>query len=123
MGLDTSHDAWHGPYSSFHSWRLALARAAGLSIYHKPWSMGTTLPTWVMPSEDDILYVLMSHSDCDGTINSADCAPLADRLEALIPHIGAPDDWWDPNYHINSTHQFIKGLRLAASLGEDIDFH
>lgn len=123
MGLDTSHDAWHGPYSSFHSWRIALARAAGLSVYEKPLPRGGTRTMWVMPSEDDILFVLMSHSDCDGMISTQDCAPLADRLESLLPRIGAPDDWWDPSYHINSTRQFIKGLRLAASLGEDIDFH
>lgn len=30
MGLDTSHNAWHGAYSAFHRWRKALAKAAGL---------------------------------------------------------------------------------------------
>jgi hypothetical protein len=28
MGLDTSHDCWHGAYSAFMRWRQALARAA-----------------------------------------------------------------------------------------------
>lgn len=30
MGLDTSHDCWHGAYSAFHHWRKELCRAAGL---------------------------------------------------------------------------------------------
>lgn len=30
MGLDTSHDCWHGPYSMFMTWRRYLAKVAGL---------------------------------------------------------------------------------------------
>lgn len=30
MGLDTSHDCWHGAYSAFHRWRQKLAEVAGL---------------------------------------------------------------------------------------------
>ena len=28
MGLDTTHDCWHGPYSMFMRWRTAIAAAA-----------------------------------------------------------------------------------------------
>ena len=30
MGLDTTHDCWHGAYSAFNRWREELCRAAGL---------------------------------------------------------------------------------------------
>lgn len=30
MGLDTTHDCWHGAYSAFMRWRKMLAAAAGL---------------------------------------------------------------------------------------------
>jgi len=30
MGLDTTHDCWHGSYGAFHVWRSAIAKAAGL---------------------------------------------------------------------------------------------
>lgn len=30
MGLDTSHNAWHGAYSAFMRWRQELAKVAGL---------------------------------------------------------------------------------------------
>lgn len=32
MGLDVSHEAWHGAYSAFTRWREALATAAGYEI-------------------------------------------------------------------------------------------
>ena len=30
MGLDTTHNCWHGAYSAFMRWRQEIARAAGL---------------------------------------------------------------------------------------------
>lgn len=30
MGLDTTHNAWHGAYSAFMRWRKEIARAAGI---------------------------------------------------------------------------------------------
>lgn len=30
MGLDTTHDAWHGAYSAFMRWRCEIAKVAGL---------------------------------------------------------------------------------------------
>lgn len=30
MGLDTSHNCWHGAYSAFDRWRKEIAKAAGL---------------------------------------------------------------------------------------------
>ena len=32
MGLDTSHDCWHGPYSAFMRWREWLADLAGIPL-------------------------------------------------------------------------------------------
>jgi hypothetical protein len=32
MGLDVSHDAWHGAYSAFMRWRTEIARAAGIPL-------------------------------------------------------------------------------------------
>ena len=33
MGLDTTHDCWHGPYSSFMRWREEVARAVGVPLW------------------------------------------------------------------------------------------
>jgi hypothetical protein len=32
VGLDTTHDAWHGAYSAFSRWRELIAVAAGYEL-------------------------------------------------------------------------------------------
>lgn len=69
----------------------------------------------------DPLIVLFAHSDCEGEIQAEFCAPLADRLEELLPllegdgggHIGAYRD---------KTQTFIDGLRKAAAADEPVEF-
>lgn len=72
--------------------------------------------------KDDPILVLLDHSDCDGIIESKDCLPLAERLSEILPLL--PDG--DGGGHIGDwrekTQTFIDGLRLAASLDEDIEF-
>ena len=52
MGLDCSHDAWHGAYSAFMRWRQTLAEVAGLpplelmeGFYSPLQRGGTSVPT------------------------------------------------------------------------------
>lgn len=71
----------------------------------------------------DILHVLLDHSDCDGTIAAEDCGPLADRLEELLPLLPEGDGGGHIGPWREKTQTFIDGLRLAASMGEDVDFH
>lgn len=142
MGLDTSHDCWHGPYSSFMRWRRDIARAAGLppldlmegfysegSPIHDPfWRQGADseensvserLARQSLPIKWDCLkpnplHILLHHSDCEGEIEAEDCEPIAAALEKLLPLVG---DWRD------KTQQFVDGLRRAAKAGENVDFH
>lgn len=118
MGLDTTHDCWHGAYSAFMRWRTAVAQAAGIPLllmegYHRcpeksfmeeclatgyrapgfiaKWAqeVDALLPlSWDLFAGDAIT-VLLNHSDCDGFIAAADCTHLADRLEELIPALDA----------------------------------
>lgn len=158
MGLDTSHDCWHGAYSAFQRWREQLARSAGIPLrlmegfygppnassmewlaprdggpicgnIHGPvihdWAAGIAewLPVKWSTLKPDPLHILLNHSDCDGEISAADCGPIADRLEQLLPELAKlPDD----NGHIGSwvekTQKFIDGLRLAATEGEPVKF-
>jgi hypothetical protein len=129
MGLDTTHDCWHGAYSAFHRWRAKICEVAGygkLGDYEgfrddvsgdhgsKPWPKG------------DPLVVLLSHSDCDGEIGTKDCAPLADALEQLLPALDRAEGGGghvDRGGYAGWTRQFIKGLRRAAAAGEDVEFH
>lgn len=141
MGLDTSHDAWHGAYSAFTRWRNKLAEVAGYGLQEptpeeRAQSFVGKYPAidWdrIVPKNfegewdetpTDALIVLIAHSDCDGVLHPAQAGPLADRLAELLPllpegegggHIG---DWH------TKTQKFIDGLRAAVASGEDVDFH
>lgn len=136
MGLDTTHEAWHGAYSAFSRWRHRLARVAGYEVVNIEgrWARETVLIDWGHIVEKnyygewdepprDPLIVLIAHSDCEGVIHPEHARPLADRLEELLPllpegegggHIG---DWR------SKTRTFIDGLRAAAAAQEDIGFH
>lgn len=137
MGLDCSHGAWHGAYSSFSRWRNAVAEAAGyiletsdyLTYPAIDWNSlpNATLEGVWEDTPDDPLLVLLAHSDCDGDIFPAQAGPLADRLEELLPEIAKQHDGdWG---HITRdggmvavTQRFIDGLRLAQSLSEPLRF-
>jgi len=121
MGLDTTHDAWHGPYSKFARWRRALAEAAGMpelgDIYGHQNGNDPAYVTFAMLKPDDI-HLLLDHSDCDGVISPEDAEKIAHRLEELLSEPALQEEDWQER-----TKQFIEGARLAFSLGEQIQFH
>ena len=146
MGLDCSHDAWHGSYGAFMRWRIEIARAAGLpplefmegfweqGSYHDPLTLMhkqcpetvnaiyRALPIKWECLKPSPLYTLLYHSDCDGEIAAKDCGPIADSLQRLLPRLPKEDagghigDWRD------KTKQFIRGLRLAAKKKQPLTF-
>lgn len=134
MGLDTSHDCFHGPYSQFMEWRQWLnlyvmrGRAdAGDKAAEAIRNMGATNEAigraWEERMYDDQsvpINVLMNHSDCDGEIAASDCGPLADALEALANKYMAVRGTYDK--YRPTTDRFIAGLRAAAAAGENVRF-
>ena len=102
-----------------HEWARELFRA----IAPPPGFPEAALPIQWECLRPSPLHILLRHSDCDGSILTADCGPIADALEELLPRL--PDD--EGGGHIGNwrekTETFIAGLRLAASLGEDVGFH
>jgi hypothetical protein len=133
MGLDTSHNAWHGAYSAFGRWRDKLAEVAGYRFYRDPRD-GREYPSlnWDAITEDNLygqweaipedpLILLIAHSDCDGEIQPEHCGPLADRLEQLLPRLSGEGGGHIGLYQ-EKTRQFVDGLRLAAGLGEPLEF-
>ena len=126
MGLDTTHNAWHGSYMRFSKWRNEVAEIAGYSIvpfgrYRIPqplldWGKYTesnSMGEWAETPADPLI-VLLVHSDCDGLIMPQQALPLADALEALLPRM---EGWTRVR-----TIQFILGLRLAVELDEPVEF-
>ena len=113
MGLDTSHGCWRGPYSQFNEWRTEIAKICGFNLYEMEGFRGPRPWNRLKP---DTLHLLLNHSDCDGNLAWNDCAAIADRLEELLPQVSSSDflRW--------RTQEWIKGLRLAHSLEEDVEF-
>jgi len=118
MGLDTSHECWHGPYSSFNSWRFEICVAAGLGKLSDYEGFGGDL----IFDSNDPLTTLLYHSDCDGDIKWEECNDIADRLEECLVFIRKSTEYLD-DYYVVKTVKFINGLRDAYSLKEDVDFH
>ena len=117
MGLDTTHDCWHGPYSMFMRWREQLHR-----YYTAPDPTRSLVQAWDAGDYADQsipINVLMNHSDCDGIIEANMCEPLADALQEIVdkmPERGVYDEARP------ATLRFIAGLRKAAKAGEDVEF-
>lgn len=146
MGLDTTHDCWHGAYSGFAMFREIVGRAAGLpyreaskqygdGIRHTldiDWEQITsdqiagdwaeppciTRVGYEPPLTDPALYLLI-HSDCDGKLRCKYLKELKARLEDLAPKFNELAD----DYCEGSLDRFIKGLGEAIAKGDDVEFH
>ena len=135
MGLDCSHDAFHGAYSAFNRFRKAVCEATGGSFpphESATHSDGTVLEAgfwyWGEGYSEDThpgLYALLIHSDCDGDIDPKTCALLAEELDALLPrmtekygggHIAARGGM------LAVARNFIAGCRAAALADEPLRF-
>jgi len=120
MGLTVSHGCFNDPYSRFNLWRCAIAAAVGIPLERIEGFLseeeGETIAWSCL--DPDVLHILLSHSDCDGSIAARDCGPLADGLEEILPLLSD-----DPGEDVQTpTKLFIRGLRLAAVRQEDIIF-
>lgn len=138
MGLDTSHNCWHGAYSAFNRWRHGVAEAAGYAVWQVKYESGqlsdTVMIDWGHVTEanlygdwettpTDPLIVLIAHSDCEGAIRPAQAGPLAERLAELLPALPDGDGGGHVRNWRETTQQFIDGLRAAATAGQDVEFH
>lgn len=137
MGLDTSHNAWSGHYTTFNAWRTAVAHAAGLpplelmeGFYsaddltvqrldqgekRQRAPLSARLPIkWECLSPRPLL-ALLNHSDCEGELPARDLGDIANDLASLGSALTAAG--WE-----NETRQFIEGLLKAAIAGENLTF-
>lgn len=124
MGLDTTHGAWHGAYSAFMTWRRKIAELAELppldqmegytdSANAIKWDNLTYSP----------LFILLTHSDCEGKIKWKDCKLIADELTKLLPKFPNEDAGGHIGYWKEKTQTFINGLLEAYNKKEHLEFH
>lgn len=138
MGLDTSHDCFHGAYSSFSRFRQEIAKLAGYAVWEVNFSgtypRETIMLDWGHITEanlfgdweetpSDPLIVLFAHSDCEGKIYPTQAKPLAERLMQLLPKM----EEIDLGGHVGNlklkTQKFIDGLLAAVAANEPVEFH
>lgn len=138
MGLDTTHECWHGAYSAFHRWRLKLAEVAGYKIGEIKNSDGSIARDMVIidwgrithdnimgkwkKTPDDPLMILIAHSDCDGKIYPRHAKALAKRLEELLVLLPKDDDIGHIGNWRSKTKYFISGLYAAAKEKKPVEF-
>jgi hypothetical protein len=130
MGLQTTHGCWEGAYSNFRVWRKKLADLAHYSEeFCDALATADTIEGIWNEEPTDVLFVLLLHSDTQYSIPHRYCSALADRLEGLLkifniknPSVSEFDLLANTGFP-SRTQQFIDGLRLAASLKEDVEFH
>jgi hypothetical protein len=152
MGLDTTHNAWHGAYSAFMRWRKEIAKAAGLPPLELMEGFFTPIGAQGIATfyigraiDDDLvrnsfkgieerlpikweclkpspLHELLYHSDCDGEIPAESCGPIADELENLLPRMPEGEAGGHIGNWRDKTQRFIDGLRAAATAGEPLEF-
>lgn len=151
MGLDTSHDAFHGGYGSYLILRESLMVAAGYrrTKEYPPTYEWDGDPDFDLPENkaiwdsaemgeidewpfDPVLF-LWAHQDCDGIIKPVIAGQIADRISELLPKIHdatltfAPA-WADPQREpagrttTTMALQFAQGLRTASLAGEEVVF-
>lgn len=134
MGLDTTHNAFHGAYSSFSRFRQFVMKAIGGSYPpHDDESLDRGHFYWGEGYSEEThrgLHEFFTHSDCDGEISPQMCTVVADELASILPKIEELAKTEDVAGHILRdggfvavTMRFINGCRLAAELNEPLEFH
>lgn len=149
MGLDTSHNAWHGPYSSFNQWRSAIADCLciPLNLMQGYWpedgQIGFMHPLGLVISMTN--YDMAKHQ-LDQHIKNFPLkwsAFTPNPLHELLYHSDCDGDIeWEKcrdmanelekllpllpdhptGFYHEKTKQFVAGLRLAYSKKENLEF-
>lgn len=151
MGLNTTHDAFHGAYSAFNSLRQVVCAACGGSypphlfpgfnrgivtrddLLGKPKKLDESLIYFCPPGKNvdvpDGLFEFLTHSDCEGEISPQMCGEIADDLEELLPKIAAMTGTpWSGHIeaaggYVEATKKFIDGCRKAYLANEPLEFY
>lgn len=121
MGLDTTHNCWHGPYSSFGDFRKTLAAQIDIDL---PLMEGYGGPvSWDLITHK--IKPLLLHSDCDGELSSEECKQIAEGLEEICDEFDESKSMYchDLGYFQDKIKDFMKGCMTAYRRKEKVSFH
>lgn len=119
MGLGTTHNCWHGAYSSFNRFRHSLASQIGINLdeYIGYGEKGTK----ELYSIEHGIQPLLNHSDCDGELNNLEALSIAKGLDNILENF---DDKIPADFNFKERIvQFRDGCLDAVSKHEKIEFH
>lgn len=117
MGLDTSHNCWHGPYSAFNRFRYSLGYQIGINLDDYDGYGGEK----DLASIQHDLQPLFDHSDCDGYIEVEDSKRIVKGLNDVLDKF---DDSLQMDFDFkDNIIQFRDGCLDAISNDETIYFH
>lgn len=118
MGLDTTHNCWHGPYSSFNRFRRSLGHQIGINIDDYDGYGGTIHKLEEMKHD---LKPLFNHSDCDGRLTVNECKSIVKGLNNILENFNSEIES-DYNFK-EQIIQFRDGCFDAVSKKEMVHFH
>ena len=120
MGLDTTHNCWHGPYSSFNKFRFQLANRIGINLKdYKGYGEATGKD---LASIEHDLMPLFNHSDCDGELNTEEQARIIIGLNDVLESWDMPETL-ENKWFRDQIIQFRDGCLDAFTNNEVIEFN
>lgn len=144
MGLDTTHNAFHGAYSAFNRFRQIVAKAMGGSYPPHDKPLICSDGDIVVEPDSNRFYVPFSwekfqikqpglsaflvSNDCEGVFSPETCKNMADELEALLPKIAELDNGGTGHIErdggfVAVTKRYIEGCRSAYDNNEYMEYH
>lgn len=122
MGLDTSHNCYHGSYSGFNNFRYWLASKININLdeYEGYRGSGTKdLDTLI----DIDIYPLLIHSDCEGILTVDESKQIVKGLYEILEKLDDNDITFIETYYKSDLIDFIDGCNDAISKNENIEFN
>ena len=118
MGLDTTHNCWHGGYGSFNMFRHLLAEQIDINLdeYNGYGADNgkdlTTIKHDIMP--------LLNHSDCDGRLTLKESKRIIKGLDNILENFKIDPKFDD--YFKSKIIQFRDGCSDAVNKKQMIKF-
>ena len=114
MGLDTTHNCWHGPYSHFNNFRRWVAKQIGLNLDSMEGFGGDIS----FDITNHPIKPLLEHSDCDGELTPDECRSIIEGAEIILNKID-PAEWKDWEVKLKA---FANGCKKAIENNENVKF-
>jgi hypothetical protein len=119
MGLDTTHNCFHGSYGTFNKFRYELAKQIGINLndYIEYNGNGNK----ILDNVDHDLIPLLNHSDCDGELTPDECKRIVNGLNEVLNNL---DSHTKNNFYNFEQRiiQFRDGCKKAIKLNENVKF-